>query len=118
MKKTKSATVGTLTPNERNPRHISETQLESLRKSLLEFGPLDGFVFNRRSKRLVGGHQRQKTLPANSPVVIVENCKPLNAQGTIARGYVEANGERITYREVDWKPAKEKAGMLAANKHS
>jgi DNA modification methylase len=115
----KAATLRELTPNERNPRRMSDAQSSALRKSLLEFGPLDGFVFNRRSKRLVGGHQRKGILAADSPVVILDQIAKPNAQGTIACGYVQAdNGERITYREVDWPEAKEKAAMLAANKHS
>lgn len=32
-------------------------------------------------------------------------------------GYAIINGERFNYREVDWDPAKEKAAMIAANKH-
>jgi len=58
--------------------------MNALRNSLLEFGPLDGFVFNSRSKRLVGGHQRKGVLPDSSKVVVIERCKP-NAQGTVAR---------------------------------
>ena len=115
----KQQTVGTLTANERNPRRISPTQLEGLRRSLIEFGPLDGFVFNRRSQRLIGGHQRRNSLPENCPITIVDQFTEPNAQGTFARGYVEMeNGERITYREVDWPDSKEKAAMIAANKHS
>jgi DNA modification methylase len=115
----KAATLQELTPNERNPRRMSDAQTSALRKSLLEFGPLDGFVFNRRSKRLVGGHQRKGILAGTSPIVILERFAKPNTQGTIACGYVQAdNGERITYREVDWPEAKEKAAMLAANKHS
>jgi hypothetical protein len=113
------ANLGDLNPNERNPRRISEAQLSALRKSLAEFGPLDGFVFNSRSKRLVGGHQRKKSLPKNSPITIIETISKPNSQGTIARGFVEMeNGERITYREVSWNEQKEKAAMIAANKHS
>jgi DNA modification methylase len=113
------ANLGDLNPNERNPRRISEAQLSALKKSLAEFGPLDGFVFNRKTKRLVGGHQRQKSLPQNCPIKIIEKILKPNSQGTIARGFVEMeNGERITYREVSWNEGKEKAAMIAANKHS
>jgi DNA modification methylase len=113
------ANLGDLNPNERNPRRISDAQLSALKKSLAEFGPLDGFVFNRKTKRLVGGHQRQKSLPQNCPVKITEKISKPNSQGTIARGFVEMeNGERITYREVSWNEQKEKAAMIAANKHS
>jgi hypothetical protein len=113
------AKLGDLNPNEKNPRRISESQLEGLKKSLAEFGPLDGFVFNRKTKRLIGGHQRQKSLPPKCPITILEKISKPNSSGTIARGFVETeNGERIVYREVDWPEAKEKAAMVAANKHS
>jgi hypothetical protein len=117
--KSEPLTVGELTANERNPRRISDAQLEGLKRSLLEFGPLDGFVFNRRSRRLVGAHQRKKSIPQNCPVVILEKFSEPNMQGTTARGFVDMqNGERITFREVDWSESKEKAAMIAANKHS
>jgi hypothetical protein len=48
MRKTTSHKISLLelTPNERNPRRMSDQQSDALRKSLVRFGPLDGFIFN------------------------------------------------------------------------
>jgi len=106
-----------LTPNERNPRRISPRALDALRKSCAEFGDLSGFVFNRRTQRLIGAHQRHSILPPDSEIVISEQLKEPDALGTVARGLVKVGADRIPYREVDWPAAKEKAAMIAANKH-
>lgn len=49
-----------LKANPKNPRKISDSKLAMLKASVEEFGDLSGFVYNRRSKRLVSGHQKQK----------------------------------------------------------
>jgi DNA modification methylase len=96
-----------LAPNPKNPRKISDDQLRRLDKSLTEFGDLSGFVYNKRTGNLVSGHQRQKVLPPEANVVLLEG----------GYGYVELNGNRFSYREVDWDETKEKAAVVAANQH-
>lgn len=54
-----------LTPAEYNPRKISPRAMEGLQHSLKEFGLVQPIIFNERSKRVVGGHQRVKALQAN-----------------------------------------------------
>lgn len=54
-----------ITPAEYNPRvdlQPGDPEYERLRKSLQEFGLVDPLVFNKRTGRLVGGHQRVKVL--------------------------------------------------------
>lgn len=41
-----------------NPRTITDHDLEALRRSMRKFGVVEPVVVNRRSKRIVGGHQR------------------------------------------------------------
>jgi hypothetical protein len=60
--KEKLSTVGQLKPAAYNPRCISDTELETLKRSLHDFGDLSGIVVNVRTGNLVGGHQRIKTL--------------------------------------------------------
>lgn len=48
--------------NPKNPRKVTEAKLAQLKRSLEEFGDLGGVVWNRRTKRLVSGHQRLKGL--------------------------------------------------------
>ncbi len=110
-------TIGELAPNEMNPRRISDEKLAMLRDSLKEFGDLSGFVYNRKTKRLVGGHQRQKAIPTDAKITIETQFAKPTPNGTVAEGFVLVGGERFRYREVNWPPKKERLAMLAANQH-
>lgn len=100
-----------------NPRQITDEKLEMLKKSLEEFGDLSGFVWNRRTGNLVGGHQRQKVMPENSKIKIEKEFESPTPIGTCAMGSVEYLGEEYAYREVDWPIEKEMAANVAANQH-
>lgn len=113
----KNRTLQELAPDQRNPRRISDKQLEMLKKSLEEFGDLSGIVFNRKTGVLVGAHQRLKVLPKDAEIEITKEYKKPTRTGTVAEGYVIVDGERFTYREVNWNSTKAKAANLAANKH-
>ena len=109
--------ISDLKPNARNPRKISTPQRTALKKSLAEFGDLGGVVYNARTKRLVGAHQRTSALPSDAKVTIVTKYPQPTKTGTIAEGFIEADGERYAYREVSWDEQREATAMLAANKH-
>lgn len=109
-------TLGDLKPNPENPRRITDEKLEQLKRSLAEFGDLSGFIYNQRTDRFVGGHQRQKALPPNSEIKITQTYTPATKSGTTAIGEVIVNDEIFTYRVVDWDEAKEMAANIAANK--
>lgn len=49
-------------PADYNPRIISDKALEGLERSIGEFGLVQPLVWNKRTKRLIGGHQRLKVL--------------------------------------------------------
>lgn len=102
--------------NPDNPRKITDTKLEALKKALEEFGDLGGFVFNRTSKHLIGGHQRQKAFDASAQVVVEHKYKTPTRTGTVAEGFVLLKGERFKYREVAWDDMREKAATIAANR--
>lgn len=59
-----------------NPRRISPRALEGLKKSLQTFGVVQPIVWNKRSKRIVGGHQRRDALlqlgETKAQVVVVD----------------------------------------------
>ncbi|TFH49335.1 MAG: hypothetical protein E4H01_04485 [Lysobacterales bacterium] len=59
-----------------NPRQISKHDLESLRRSMTTFGVVEPIVVNKRTNRVVGGHQRVKAAEAEGidelPVVHVD----------------------------------------------
>jgi hypothetical protein len=111
--------IGDLHPNPKNPRRISKTQKEMLDRSLKEFGDLGGIVFNRKTKQLVGGHQRIEALKADkdASITITEQLKEADRTGTVALGFVSAGNTRFAYREVEWTKKKEAAANIAANKH-
>lgn len=59
-----------------NPRKISPKALKGLQSSLAEFGVVQPVVWNKRTKHIVGGHQRVRALKAKGetevPVVVVD----------------------------------------------
>lgn len=106
-------TVADIKPSPYNPRTISDTQLETLGRSMKEHGDLSGVVFNVRTGNTIGGHQRIKELDPKWPVVKVP---AKDATGTVATGYIDTPYGRFSYREVDWPEVKEKLANLAANR--
>lgn len=108
--------ISELKPNELNPRKIAKQDKKELKKSLDEFGDLSCVIFNRRTKKLVGGHQRIDLTPDNAKIV-KKNLDAPTKSGTVAEGYIEFDGERFKYREVDWPQEREEVAMVAANKH-
>ena len=102
--------------NPKNPRLATDEKLTLLKKSLAEFGDLSGIVFNRKTKQLVGGHQRKDVLPQSSEITLTKKHAKPTKVGTVAEGFVTVNGERFSYREVYWSDAKEKAANIASNK--
>jgi hypothetical protein len=109
--------IRSLQHHQGNPRKISEDQLRRLGKSIEQLGDISGIVYNRRTQRLVGGHQRTKVLPSDAEITITERYETPTAAGTVALGHIVAWGERYTYREVDWDDGRETLAMLGANKH-
>jgi len=104
-----------LAPNPKNPRKVTDAKLKQLKQALLVYGDLSGVVYNRKSKQLVGGHQRSKQFEG-STVTIEKQYKKPTRTGTVAEGYIEYEGERYAYREVSWDKHKEMGANLAANK--
>lgn len=105
-----------LTPNPNNPRKITDDKLTMLKKALVEFGDLSGIVYNRRTKQLVGGHQRSKLFDTDSEITLTKEYPKPTQTGTVAEGFGVLSGERFSYREVDWPKHKEMAANIAANK--
>jgi len=68
-----------LKPNEKNPRKIKKKELESLKRSIKEFGFQEPVIANKHKDReniIIGGHQRVKAAQAMGwetvPVVYVD----------------------------------------------
>jgi 16S rRNA G966 N2-methylase RsmD len=116
MKQKKIPQLTDFTPNPLNPRTITDERLSALKDAMIEFGDLSGLVVNLTTGNYVGGHQRLKIL-GDAPITITKRYNKPTQRGTVAEGVVHYDGENFVYREVKWPPEKEKAAMLAANKH-
>ncbi len=68
--------VADLTPASYNPRKISDGAMKGLTASVERFGLVQPIVWNRRTERVVGGHQRLKVLVAEgieeTDVIVVD----------------------------------------------
>lgn len=114
-----SKTTADLHANPQNPRTMSKHDADSLLNSMEKFGDLSSVVFNRRTDRLIGGHQRLNTMnriPGEKPVQITQRFDPATDDGTVALGYIVFNKKPFPYREVDWPEEKEMAANIAANR--
>ena len=50
--------IDDLRPDPANPRRISDQELETLTRSIREFGLIDPIIARREDKMVIGGHQR------------------------------------------------------------
>ena len=107
--------VNDLNRAEWNPRLINDDELQRLEDSMDEFGDLSGIVFNERTNRLVGGHQRSKIIGEGT--IESRRLKTPTKTGTVAYGYITHEDTRFAYRVVDWDEDKERRAMVAANQH-
>lgn len=106
-----------LAHNPNNPRTIYEAKLKALKASMIKYGDLSGFIYNRQTKKMVGGHQRTKVMPDDAEIKIEKQYSIPTASKTVAEGYVLIGGERFKYREVQADEIWETEALIAANKH-
>ena len=68
--------IGDLRPDPANPRRISDEELESLTRSIKEFGLVDPIIARKQDNVVIGGHQRllaaRKLGLKQVPVVLVD----------------------------------------------
>lgn len=105
-----------------NPRVITDKQLKNLGRSMSRYGDLSGIVFNKRTKTLISGHQRIRTIRESGYKTKIVTKPVSDTYGTVSEGYIAVKTEegviRIPFRVVDWKDKKaEKAANIAANAH-
>lgn len=92
-----------LAPAPYNPRRkMTEDESAGLRRSLEKHGDVSGITYNRKTGRLVCGHQR---------------VRELRALGAVMRGGVirTPQGGEFPVRVVDWTEAQEKEANVTAN---
>ncbi len=78
--------IDDLIPDPANPRRISDEELESLTRSIREFGLVDPIIARAEDKTVIGGHQRllaarrlgMKTVPVVLTDLSQEQARLLN----------------------------------------
>jgi hypothetical protein len=101
----------------KNPRKMTEEDFDLLKDTLKKYGDLSGIVFNVRNQQLVGGHRRSDAFRDGDPEIeITQRFDPPTPTGTVAVGYVIVDGERFSYREVDWDDLMHEGANIVANK--
>ncbi len=89
---------------EYNPRKISDTQFERLKKSIEEFDLVEPIVWNKRSQNVVGGHQRLKVLQdlgKDTTEVVVVDLSPSKEKAlNLALNKIQGEWDLIKLKEV------------------
>ena len=100
----------------KNPRKITPTQLDKLRRNIEELGDLSGIVHDLNTGEIISGNQRSRVVDINKcEIVITEEYPEPTAQGTVAWGHVLWEGQRLNYRAVRWSSAQRKKANVTAN---
>lgn len=101
----------------RNPRKITEAQIEKLEDSMRTLGDLSGIVHDLNSGHIISGNQRSDVVDINNCVAeLVEVYDEPDAQGTVALGYVMWEGARYSYRQVRWTARQCEQANVVANR--
>lgn len=99
---------------EANPRKITASQRQQLSGHLQKFGDLGGVTYCRNNKAYVGGNQRS-TIFNGASIVYVETFEAPTPDKTVAIGFIEWNGNKYLYREVEFTNEEFREACIAAN---
>lgn len=100
----------------KNPRKISDAQLEQLKSNIKELGDLSGIVHDLNTDEIISGNQRSKVININEcEIEIVKKYDEPNEQGTIAFGFVIFENQRLNYRQVRWNEKQREKACITAN---
>jgi len=87
-----------------NPRRITDHDLAALRRSLKFFGVVEPIIVNRRTGRIVGGHQRVKAAEAEGidelPVVQVDLDEPTEKQLNLALNRISGDWDETALAQL------------------
>lgn len=101
----------------KNPRRITNTQVDRLRDSLADLGDLGGIVHDLNSDEIIGGNQRGNVFNINHcEIELTYQADEPDEQGTVGLGYVIWKGKRYAYRQVRWTPEQCEEANIKANK--
>ena len=100
----------------KNPRKITDAQLEQLKSNIKELGDLSGIVHDLNTDEIISGNQRSKVININEcEIEIVKKYDEPNEQGTIAFGFVIFENKRLNYRQVRWNEKQREKACITAN---
>lgn len=101
---------------ERNPRKITDKQLEKLEANIRELGDISGIVHDLNTDEIISGNQRCKAIDINAcEIVLTEQYEEPDAQGTVAWGYAIYDGHKMNYRQVRWTQEQRDKANITAN---
>lgn len=100
----------------KNPRKISQQQIDQLRENMKEFGDISGIVHDLNTDEVISGNQRSKVVDINKcDIVITHKNDAPDEQGTVAWGHVIWDGQRFNYRQVRWTDEQREKANITAN---
>ena len=106
-----------LKPADYNPRKMKKAEMAKLRKSIETFGYVEPIIWNKKSKNVVGGHQRLKALialghqDAEIDVVVVELDDEKEKALNIALNRISGDWQELKLGEILEKMSREDMGL-------
>lgn len=101
----------------KNPRTITNEQLERLEDTLERLGDLSGIVHDLNTDEIIGGNQRSKVFRLEDcEIVLTEEYAQPDEQGTVGLGFVVWKGKRYAYRAVRWDARTAEEANIVANR--
>jgi len=100
----------------KNPRKITPELMAQLEANLKELGDLSGITHDLNTDEIITGNQRSKAINLDEcEIEILEQFKKPDAQGTVARGFVNWDGQKLNYRQVRWDDDQREKANITAN---
>ena len=100
----------------KNPRKITDAQLQQLKENIQELGDLSGIVHDLNTDEIISGNQRSKVININEcEIEIVKQYDEPNEPGTIAFGFIIFENQRLNYRQVRWNDKQRERACITAN---
>ena len=108
--------VNDINPAKYNPRKMNDESRRGLKNSMEKFKDISGIVYNKRTKTLIGGHQRWGELREKYGTNLKINH--VKDEFFSIDDSVSNNFTGYLIRIVDWDKSEEKVANITANTHT
>ena len=108
--------VNDINPAKYNPRKMNDESRRGLKNSMEKFKDISGIVYNKRTKSLIGGHQRWGELREKYGTNLKINH--VKDEFFSIDDSVSNNFTGYLMRVVDWDKSEEKVANITANTHT